>query len=440
MEEYRTYTLEELSIGKGSYGLAASAVPYDASLHTYLRITDINDDGTLNKWGLMSVDEDEAGKYLLKPNDIVFARTGNSTGRSYFYDGSDGELVYAGFLIKFSLDSTKVNPRILKYYTHSKPYYDWVQSFGTGSTRGNINAKTYGNMPITLPPRDIQDKIVDVLKSLDDKIEVNRRINDNFYYAFFEVMLIWLLTSLENDNLEQQAQALFKSWFVDFKPFRDQPFVESELGMIPQGWRVVSLDEACTKITDGSHFSPKDNPCGTIPMLSVKDMHHNGFDYSSCKMIDEVEYLKMKKNDCIPLFNDILVAKDGSYLKEIFICKEEKKQAILSSIAIFRSNPKVIYPDLLLQLLRLPKIKKDVGDNYVSGSALPRIVLKDFKKFKFVVPPVDIQETTIDVYISINAQIEKNETESRRLAELRNTLLPRLMSGELKVNEIENAI
>ena len=419
MEEYRTYTLEDLSIGKGNYGIAASAVPFDASLHTYLRITDINDDGSLNKCGLMSVDEDDADKYLLKPNDIVFARTGNSTGRSYFYDGSDGELVYAGFLIKFSLDSAKVNPRILKYYTHSKPYYDWVQSFGTGSTRGNINAKTYGNMPITLPPRDIQDKIVDVLKSLDDKIEVNRRIND---------------------NLEQQAQTLFKSWFVDFDPFRDQPFVESELGMIPKGWRVVSLDEACTKITDGSHFSPKDNTCGTIPMLSVKDMHHNGFDYSSCKMIDEVEYLKMKKNDCIPLFNDILVAKDGSYLKEIFICKEEKKQAILSSIAIFRSNPKVIYPDLLLQLLRLPKIKKDVGDNYVSGSALPRIVLKDFKKFKFVVPPVDIQETTIDVYISINAQIEKNETESRRLAQLRDTLLPRLMSGELRVNEIENAI
>lgn len=179
MEEYRTYTLEELSIGKGSYGIAASAVPFKTSLHTYLRITDINDDGTLNKSGLMSVDEDEAEKYLLKPNDIVFARTGISTGRSYFYDGSDGELVYAGFLIKFSLDSTKVNPRILKYYTHSKPYFDWVQSFGTGSTRGNINAKTYGNMPITLPSKDVQDKIVSILKSLDDKIELNRRINDN---------------------------------------------------------------------------------------------------------------------------------------------------------------------------------------------------------------------------------------------------------------------
>ena len=102
----------------------------------------------------MSVDDENASNYILKENDIVFARTGNSTGRSYFYDGADGKLVYAGFLIKFSIDKKKVNPRILKYYTHSKPYFNWVRSFDTGGTRGNINAKTYGTMPITLPSRE----------------------------------------------------------------------------------------------------------------------------------------------------------------------------------------------------------------------------------------------------------------------------------------------
>ena len=414
MEEWKEYKLGELSKESGSYGIGASAVPYNPALYTYLRITDINDDGTLNKSGLMSVDDENADKYLLKPNDIVFARTGNSTGRSYFYDGSDGDLVYAGFLIKFSLDESIVNPRIMKYYTHSKPYYDWVQSFDTGATRGNINAKTYASMPIVLPSRPTQDRLVEVLKSLDDKIEVNRRINE---------------------NLEQQAQALFKSWFVDFDPFKDGEFVESELGMIPKGWRVMSLNEVCIKITDGSHYSPKDNPLGTIPMLSVKDMMHNVFDYSSCKKIDEEEFLKMKANDCVPLKNDILVAKDGSYLKEIFICNEEIKQALLSSIAIFRPNSHVIYPELMLQMLRLPRVKKDVGDNYVSGSALPRIVLKDFKKYSCVVAPIEIQNKLIGIMHSINECIHNNEQESRRLATLRDTLLPRLMSGEIRVDE-----
>lgn len=179
MEELKTYTLEELSIGKGTYGIGAAAIPFDKKKRTYLRITDINEDGTLNKSGLMSVEDEKVDEYLLAPNDIVFARTGNSTGRTYFYDGADGNFCYAGFLIKFSLDSNKVNPRILKYYTHSKAYYDWIHSFDTGGTRGNINAKTYGIMPVTLPSREIQNRIVEICKSIDDKIELNKRINHN---------------------------------------------------------------------------------------------------------------------------------------------------------------------------------------------------------------------------------------------------------------------
>ena len=178
--ELKRYTLAELIIdGKGSYGIGAPAVDFDSQKYTYLRITDINDDGSINYVGLKSLEDEDAYKYLLKENDIVFARTGNSTGRTYFYETSDGELVYAGFLIKFSLDPKKVNPRILKYYTHSKKYYDWVKSFDTGGTRGNINAQTYADMPIELPDRKIQDKIVNILSALDSKIALNTRINDN---------------------------------------------------------------------------------------------------------------------------------------------------------------------------------------------------------------------------------------------------------------------
>ena len=193
------WKLKDLTVDeKGSYGIGAPAVPYQENKLTYLRITDINDDGSLNFSDLKSVDAEDAEKYILKENDIVFARTGNSTGRSYFYEKQHGTFVYAGFLIKFSLDPNKVNPRILKYYTHSKPYFDWVNSFDTGATRGNINAKTYGDMEIELPSRKVQDKIVSILSSLDRKIELNNKINA---------------------DLEEMAQAIFKNWFVDFEPF-----------------------------------------------------------------------------------------------------------------------------------------------------------------------------------------------------------------------------
>lgn len=170
-------TLGEISLNGGSYGIGASGIDYDPSFPMYLRITDINDDGTLNNTDRKSVSDPRATKYMLKENDVVFARTGNSTGRNYFYDSRDGKFVYAGFLVKFSLDPSKVNPRFIKYYVQSKPYWDWVASFNTGSTRGNINAKTYASLPLNLPPRDIQNAIASFCDCISSKIRINSRIN-----------------------------------------------------------------------------------------------------------------------------------------------------------------------------------------------------------------------------------------------------------------------
>jgi type I restriction enzyme S subunit len=164
---------------RGYYGIGASAVDYDENKYTYLRITDINDDGTLNTKALMSVDDENACKFLLKENDIVFARTGASTGRNYFYDGEINNMVFAGFLIKFSLDKEKVNPRFIKYYCLSQNYKNWIASSLTGSTRPNINEKQLSEMPIILPDREYQDRAVKVLDAITKTIKLNNQINDN---------------------------------------------------------------------------------------------------------------------------------------------------------------------------------------------------------------------------------------------------------------------
>lgn len=230
-----------------------------------------------------------------------------------------------------------------------------------------------------------------------------------------------------NKNLEQQGLALYKSFFIDFAPYG---------GIQPNGWNAVSLEDVCLKITDGSHYSPKDEPGAPYPMYSVKDMETYGFNSSSCKHISDTEFERMKKNDCVPLVDDILVAKDGSYLKEIFICSEPTDEAVLSSIAIFRPDPNVILPDVLLFLLKQPSVRADVADNYVSGSALPRIVLKDFKKYQFILPPMNEQRKIGDILHSFRMQIATNVKENHRLASLRDALLPKLMSGEIDVSDI----
>ena len=238
MGEWKEYKLGDLVIGnKGYYGIAAPAVDYDISKYTYLRITDINDDGTINKKGLKSVDDKNASNYILYPNDIVFARTGASVGRSYFYDKKDGVLVYAGFLIKFSIDPKKVNPKILKYYTHSQPYYDWIQTVDNGATRGNINAQVYASMPLLLPKRKEQDKIVSILSSLDDKIDLLYR---------------------ENKTLEAMAEILFRKWFIE----------EAK-----EDWKEGTLDDILS-VKGGTTPSTKESKYwnGNISWTSPKDI------------------------------------------------------------------------------------------------------------------------------------------------------------------------
>ena len=411
MEAFKTYKLEELTIGKGEYGIGASAVPFDSSKYTYLRITDINDDGTLDKQNLMSVDDINACNYILKKNDIVFARTGNSTGRSYFYDGSDGVLVYAGFLIKFSIDDNKVNPRILKYYTHSKPYFDWVHSFDTGGTRGNINAKTYGTMPIILPSRKIQDKIVSILKSFDDKIELNRRINE---------------------NLEQQAQALFKSWFVDFEPFKDGKFVDSELGMIPEGWKVVHADEVfdinigkTPPRKESIWFSNSGN--SNVQWVSISDMGNCGAFIGNSK-----EHLTQ---DAINKFNIIIVPKDTILLSfkltigRVAIAQKEltTNEAIARFYLPYSQYREFTYLTLknydYSKLGSTSSIATAVNSKIIKGMKILLPINEHIKNFSTIVKPIfDLMESY------------SNEIDS--LSQLRDTLLPRLMSGELKITDI----
>lgn len=282
-----------------------------------------------------------------------------------------------------------------------------IKSMVGSSGRQRVQTDVVANLQIAVPDFDEQKNIGGLLKALDDKIQLNTAINK---------------------NLEAQGLALYKSYFIDFDPYE---------GTRSKGWNVVSLEDVCLKITDGSHYSPKDDSGAPYPMYSVKDMETYGFNSSSCKHISADEFERMKKSDCVPLVNDILVAKDGSYLKEIFICSEQKDEAVLSSIAIFRPDPNVILPDILLFLLKQPSIRADVADNYVSGSALPRIVLKDFKKYQFILPPIDEQRKIGNILHSFRMQITSNVNENNRLNALRDALLPKLMSGEIDVSDID---
>lgn len=174
------------------------------------------------------------------------------------------------------------------------------------------------------------------------------------------------------------------------------------------------LDDLCLKITDGSHQSPKAFEDG-MPMFSVKDMTEFGFDFSSVKTISRKDYEKLVDQGCRPLKDDVLIAKDGSVLKHVFKVEKDLDAVLLSSIALLRPNPELINPDYLVYSLMEPRLQNKIKSNYVSGSGVPRIVLKDFKKIPLSIPSLEYQDKIVDQLKSIDQKIHLNQQTNETL-------------------------
>lgn len=379
--------LNDLSIGgKGAYGIAASAVERKADLPTYLRITDIFDDGTLNLSELKSVDAPNSDKYILKPNDIVFARTGGSTGRNYFYDGSDGVFVYAGFLIKFSIDPEKVNPKYVKYYCRSKQYNDWVQSFNTGSTRGNINAQTFGNMEIPLPERKQQDYLVSILEPIDEKIKNNKQVNDN---------LADLLQTVYQDRFGNTSLVANQGFLSDICSYSRDKVAVSELN--------VSTYFSTENMLPGKAGSIE---ATSLPTTSQTTACHKG---------------------------DTLISNIRPYFKKIVYC-EDKCGCSTDVLCFTPSQP--CYSAYLFSTLYADKFFAFMVAGS-KGTKMPRGDKQQIMTYPVVLPSEEELAGFNTIASPLLEQIYSNRAENKRLSILRDTLLPKLMSGEIDVSAVQ---
>lgn len=397
MMDFQNVTLAYLSVdGHGLYGIGASAVERSDNLYTYLRITDIRDDGTLNMADLKSVDDEKASQYLLKPNDIVFARTGASTGRNYFYDGSDGEFVYAGFLIKFSIDPNKVNPKYIKYYCMSDAYKGWINSFNTGSTRGNINAQTLGGMMIPLPPRTQQDGIVEILSSLDAKIRKNVEING---------------------NLEQQAQAIYREMFVSNGDIT-----------------TATIADVSLTVTDGVHNTVHDDPDGKYFLLSCKNIKGGHLSISANeRTINEEVFSKLRRRTNLSK-GDILISSVGTVGELLLLNTEPTNYEFQRSVAIVKPNPAIISSYYLYESLIYQKAELI---NAAHGAVQQCLFISDIARFPIGVPTPEALLKFNSIVEPIFDTITANEATTVALCSIRDALLPRLMSGELDVSDLD---
>lgn len=190
---------------------------------------------------------------------------------------------------------------------------------------------------------------------------------------------------------------------------------------MPNNWPIITLGEACEVLTDGAHASPKDYP-GGLPMASVKDMTRWGINIKTCRTISPEDFEAQVRNGCQPLHGDVLIAKDGATcLDTVCEYKQADKIVLLSSVAILRPS-KLIRSGYLRYYLDCAATRSMLKDGYVSGSAIPRVVLKDFRRAPIPIPPIEVQDNIAGILGALDDKIELNRKMNETLEQMAKVL------------------
>lgn len=412
--------LKDLCIGKGEYGIAAPAEPFSESKYRYLRITDISDNGTLLSDDPKSVSCPGCEKCILQENDIVLARTGNSTGRAFFYEPKYGELVYAGFLIKFHLDDTKVTPKYMKYYTISQTYRNLVNNGPTGSTRGNMSEGDFADMPVFLPSRKQQDAIVNLFSPFDEKID-----NNNAIAA----------------ELEGMAKDLYDYWFVqfDFPDENGKPYKSSGGKMvwndelkreIPEGWENGIVSDLGTVVTGGTpstgcaeYFAKSKSGHAWATPKDLSNLNGRYFYHGEADITDAG--LKNSAGNIMPKGSVLFTTRAPIGYIAITANEACTNQGFKSIIPAKKFGTEFVFQTLKMLTPQMQRV--GVGSTF-------KEVSKDvFSHQSIVIPSVNLLKKYAALTLDIAEKIRNTQEENVELTSLRDFLLPMLMNGQVKV-------
>ena len=310
--------------------------------------------------------------------------------------------------------NNNVDRNYLYYLLSQEKFFDYVMSGAKGCKMPRGDKSQIMQWVVNLPSLEEQQHIASILSALDKKIELNRRINDNL-----------------NDNLEQQAQALFKAWFVDFEPFKEGKFVDSELGRIPEGWKICRLDEIGEIVSGGTPSKSESEYYCThgIPWITPKDLSITQAKFTA-KGTTDITDLGYKNSSTQLLPKGSVLFSSRAPIGYITIalnniCTNQGFKSVIPKIA----GTAFIYCYLKDNTHNIEMRATGSTFKEASGALMKSLkVLKPndesiYKNFEEILMPLFNKQAAL-------------EEENYKLSFLRNTLLPRLMSGELNINTI----
>lgn len=356
------------------------------------------------------ISEDDYQKIIKRSKidkwDVIVSMIGEYCGFCYLEDSD-----FTDYAVK-NVGILKVGERIkslwLYYYLNSPAGRNQLKNTRAGSSQPYISLGSLRNLLIPEPPREVMESIVSILSSLDRKIELNDKINA---------------------DLEEMAQAIFKNWFVDFEPFKDGKFVDSELGMIPEGWKVGRLDEIADVVggSTPSKAKPEYYTQKGIAWLTPKDLSNHPAVYSSRGEIDITEEGYNSTSTKLMPKGTVLFTSRAPIgyisIAQNDICTNQGFKSLVprkAGTCFLYCFLKYVTPEI---------------ENKSTGSTFKEASGALMKSLQVIMPEQKVFEEFETIVSPLFARIESLEKENSRLSLLRDTLLPRLMSGELEVPE-----
>ena len=303
-----------------------------------------------------------------------------------------------------------VDSRFLYYLLTQQSFFDYVMSGTKGCKMPRGDKQQIMQWSIHLPSLVEQKKIAGVLSVLDAKIQVNRSIND---------------------NLEQQAQALYKSWFVDFEPFKDGDFIDSEMGSIPRGWKIGKIKDIIDLLSGFPFKSSDFTKNGGYQLITIKGVQDGYLDVTSA---DRLSYLPSKMpHYCILKIGDILISLTGNVGR---ICIVDRKDLLLNQRVAIVSPKNKRDSFYAYTMFRNDSFKNELI-HLARGTAQLNLSPVETADKLTIIPPDTILEDFAKIGQDIFKQYVSTKMENIKLCEMRDSLLPKLMSGELQINEID---
>lgn len=413
MEEWKEYRLGDVAIIKGGKRLPKGIeLISNPNTHPYIRISDMYVNKTMELTSSYRyVDNNTFNKiknYIVNSGDVILAIVGNTIGLVAVIGKSLNNANLTENCVKI-IANKEVSQEYIYYYLTSIYGQNKIKKGIVGAAQPKLPIKNIISITISAPSKELQERTTNILSSLDDKIELNRRINE---------------------NLEQQAQALFKSWFVDFEPFKNGKFVDSELGMIPEGWKVCELGNLCDSISIT-------HPCkkGELIFLNTGDIENGSVltnKYMNIKDMPGQAKKSIKENDI--LYSEIRPI-NRHYA---FVNFPAHEYIVSTKLMVIRAiNEKLSIR--LYQYLTSDDIINELQHEAESRSGtFPQIRFENIKKLKILIGPNNIENQYTEFIGNIYKMIFQYRKEIIKLEHLRDTLLPKLMSGELKINDFNN--